>query len=247
MPTASPRSSCGRPASSPCRPRRRPSPNLPAADATFNLTAKASAAGGPLELRAIATDRFGATFETAVLELAILADEPPTGEVHLPAGAPASRLPGESVLFEFTAEDAEGLAEVTFVGETSAGVTRVVQPVAGLSYAGSRAIEVPFTAPAGSEVKAHLELKPTASATPPPPRRRSSRGARRRPAAGFGGRGAAALPVGRDRLGHHQLARQRRRGAARDRCSTATPPRWRTRRRTTCAAPWCRPWRRPAR
>jgi len=135
--------------------------NAPLVDATFTLTAKSNAQGGPLEVRAVLTDRFGATFETAPLALTIVADELPIGEVHLPEGAETSRLPGETVLFEYSAEDTEGMVEVIFIGSTSQGVTRTTLPLTGNTLTGSRSILVPLSAPANSEVRAQLEMRDT--------------------------------------------------------------------------------------
>ena len=116
------------------------------ADVTFDLTVPKDAVAGPVSVTAVATDIFGAAFESEVLELEVIPNALPTGTLVFADGTPTEILPGSDFEVVLDAADEEGLAEVVLSVTGPAGPTPIVRLVSGLSASETFQLSVPQTA-----------------------------------------------------------------------------------------------------
>ena len=129
------------------------------ADVELNLTVPKAAVPGPVSVTAVITDIFGATFETAPIDLEVIPNALPTGSVTFDAGTPAEILPGSIFNVTVDAADEEGLAEIVLTVVGPATPVLSARPASGLSATEGFELTVSQTALPSEQIEVSAEIR----------------------------------------------------------------------------------------
>ncbi len=129
------------------------------ADIELDLTVPKEAAPGPVTVTAVITDVFGATFETAPINLEVIPNAAPTGSVVFDAGTPAEILPGSTFHVTVDAADEEGLAEIVLTVAGPATPMLSARPVSGPTATEGFELTVSQTASPSEQIEVSAEIR----------------------------------------------------------------------------------------